>query len=107
MKLVRKGGGEIFVELTGAYTIYQGERANVMFIRDVTERKQTEIKLALSEKQFQTLFENAPVSLWEMDNSELKKFVDSLYAKGVTDLKEYFLTHPDEACVCHEHRTFA
>jgi PAS domain S-box-containing protein len=49
MKLIRNDGVEIFVELTGAYTTYQGERANVMFIRDVTERKQTEIKLALSE----------------------------------------------------------
>jgi PAS domain S-box-containing protein len=97
MKLIRKDGIEIFAELTGAYTFYQGERANVMFIRDVTERKQTEIKLALSEKQFQTLFENAPVSLWEMDNSDLKKYVELLRAKGVTDLKEYFLNHSKEA----------
>ncbi len=100
MKLIRKNGIEIFVELTGAYTIYQGERANVMFIRDITERKQTEIKLALSEKQFQTLFENAPVGLWEMDNSGIKKFIDNLHSKGVKDLKEYFLNHPEETKNC-------
>jgi PAS domain S-box-containing protein len=100
MRLIRKDGDEIFVELTGAYTNSQGKRANVMFIRDVTGRKQTEIKLALSEKQFQTLFENSPVNLWEMDVSYLKRFIDKICAQGVRDLKEYFLGHPEDAIDC-------
>ena len=42
MTVIRKDGTEIPIELTSAYTTYQGQRANVAFIRDITERKQVE-----------------------------------------------------------------
>ena len=49
MSIIRKGGTEVPIELTSAYTTYKGEPANVAFIRDITERKQAEEK----EKQLQ------------------------------------------------------
>jgi len=49
MSIIRKDGTEVPIELTSAYTTYQGERANVAFVRDITERKQAEER----EKQLQ------------------------------------------------------
>ena len=42
MSIVRKDDTEVPVEITSAYTTYKGQRANVAFVRDITERKQAE-----------------------------------------------------------------
>lgn len=45
---------------------------------------------------FQSLFECAPVSLWEIDYSAIKLFFDSLHTQGVVDLGGYLDEHPEE-----------
>ncbi len=45
---------------------------------------------------FQSLFEYAPISLWEEDYSDIKLFFDNLRAKGVVDLNFYLDEHPEE-----------
>lgn len=45
---------------------------------------------------FESLFEYAPISLWEEDYSGIKTFLDTLRASGVTDLSEYLNRHPEE-----------
>ncbi|HEX78326.1 MAG TPA: PAS domain S-box protein [Dehalococcoidia bacterium] len=45
MTIVRKDGTEVLVELTGAYTIYQGKPAEAAYIRDITERKRAEAEM--------------------------------------------------------------
>jgi PAS domain S-box-containing protein len=42
MSIIRKDGTEVPIEVTSAYTTYQGERANVVFVRDITKRKGAE-----------------------------------------------------------------
>lgn len=42
LPIIRKDGTEVAVELTSAYTTFNGKRANVAYIRDITERKQAE-----------------------------------------------------------------
>jgi len=42
MSIITKDSTEVPIELTSAYTTYKGQRANVAFIRDITERKQAE-----------------------------------------------------------------
>ncbi len=49
---------------------------------------------------FQSLFEYAPVSLWEEDYSDLKLFLDNLRAHGVLDLDHYLDEHPEEIENC-------
>ena len=45
---------------------------------------------------FESLFEYAPISLWEEDYSGIKKFFDELRASGVSDLTKYLDQHPEE-----------
>lgn len=45
---------------------------------------------------FDSLFEYAPISLWEQDYSGIKKFFDKLRASGVTDLNTFLDEHPEE-----------
>jgi len=49
--IVRKNGVEVPIELTSARTIYRGELANVIFIRDITERKEAQEKLQVLYEQ--------------------------------------------------------
>ncbi|MBA7627252.1 Adaptive-response sensory-kinase SasA [subsurface metagenome] len=42
LSIIRKDGTEVPIEVTSAYSTHKGERANVAFIRDITERKQAE-----------------------------------------------------------------
>src|SRR5512138_2773680 len=45
---------------------------------------------------FESLFEYAPISLWEEDYSEVKTFFDGLRERGVEDLAQFFDSHPEE-----------
>jgi diguanylate cyclase (GGDEF)-like protein len=45
---------------------------------------------------FESLFEYAPISLWEQDYSGIKKFFDKLRASGVVDLDHFLDEHPEE-----------
>ena len=61
---------------------------------DVTERKISEEALAISEQRYRSLFEAAPISMWEGDWSEVKKFVDELTEHGENDLGTVFRLQP-------------
>ena len=54
LSVVKKDGTEVSIELTSAYTMYNGERANVVYIRDITERKQMERELQERNEQLDT-----------------------------------------------------
>jgi len=45
---------------------------------------------------FESLFEYAPISLWEEDYSGIRKFLDELRTRGVTDMERYLDEHPEE-----------
>ncbi|HSN23591.1 MAG TPA: GGDEF domain-containing protein, partial [Methylomicrobium sp.] len=44
----------------------------------------------------ESLFEYAPISLWEEDYSAIKLFFDNLRAQGVVNLERYLGEHPEE-----------
>ncbi len=44
IQIIRKDGTQVPIEVTSAYTKYLGGTANVVYIRDITERKQAEAK---------------------------------------------------------------
>ena len=43
---------------------------------------------------FKSLFEYAPISLWEEDFSGIKRFFEEMKSRGVADLNGYFNQHP-------------
>ncbi len=55
--LHRKNGSSVFVELNAGLITYQGKPADLVIIRDISERKQTEKLLKESEKKYRLIFE--------------------------------------------------
>ncbi len=53
-----------------------------------------------NEKKYRHLFENASVSIWEEDFSEVKGFFDRQRAMGVVDWREYFDANPQAVKHC-------
>lgn len=68
------------------------EANNSLFIK----LKQSEIKAKTNEERYKILFEKSPISLWEEDFSEVKKYIDFLNKGGVKDLRQYFKNNPQE-----------
>ncbi|MGE5223930.1 MAG: HD domain-containing phosphohydrolase [Omnitrophica WOR_2 bacterium] len=66
-------------------------------------RRQAEEATRVNETRYRNLFENSPISLWEEDFSEMKRYIDDLRSKGISDFKTFFLSHPDLVAECTSH----
>lgn len=71
MSVIRKDGVEVSIELTSAYTIYQGKPANVAYIRDITKRREVEKALIKSEEKYRDLYDNAPIAYFSIGTDGL------------------------------------
>ncbi|MFH1610013.1 MAG: GAF domain-containing protein [Candidatus Bipolaricaulota bacterium] len=56
--------------------------------------------LLASESRYRELFEESPISLWEEDFSEVKRYLDGLREQGVVDLRSYLEQHPEAVWDC-------
>ena len=76
------------------------ESLALVYIEDVSDLRRTERALRRSEDRYRTIFEESPLPLSEEDFSEVKQYLDRLRNKGVTNLRGYFASHPEDALHC-------
>lgn len=77
--------------------VYRGHYATNY---DITEQHLAETTLIESEKRYRSLFEDSSISLWEEDFSGIKQYLDSLRARGIEDIRNYLLSHPEIVDEC-------
>ena len=65
------------------------------FVRDVTQAIQAERRARESAAHYRTVFRESPVSLWEEDFSEVRRYVEALRRRGVDDIEAYCREHPE------------
>ncbi|HET9018423.1 MAG TPA: sensor domain-containing diguanylate cyclase [Acetobacteraceae bacterium] len=64
-------------------------------VEDVTEREQARRNLARSELHARGLFEHSPVSLWVEDFSAVKRMLDDVRERGITDFRTFIDVHSE------------
>ncbi|MFZ5690309.1 MAG: sensor domain-containing diguanylate cyclase [Pseudomonadota bacterium] len=69
-------------------------------IEDVTERETARRKLIASENYALGLFAHSPVSLWVEDFSGVKKLLDEVRDRGITDFRVFTDVHPEFVARC-------
>jgi diguanylate cyclase (GGDEF)-like protein len=69
-------------------------------VEDVTERETARRRLAASEKYARGLFEHSPVSLWVEDFSAIKRLLDEVRDRGITDFRTFTDVHPEFVTRC-------
>ena len=78
------------------------QTSSVMMNEQVAEQKQEKERWRDSEEQFRLLFEDSPISLWQEDFSDVKRYIESLRGSAVKDFREYFENHPEDVYHCAE-----
>jgi len=77
-----KSGGFIIIELTSAHSVYNGQPANVAYIRDITERKETEKELALYRQKLESMVAKRTARLEQLNHklkAEIQKRAEAEY----------------------------
>lgn len=75
----------------------------VVLLRDQASKRsllEANSALARSEKRYRSIFEQAPVSLWEQDFSEVRTLLAALRQRGVQDFAAHAREHPAFARDC-------
>jgi len=69
-------------------------------LEDVTAEVQSTAKLQRSEEYARDLFEYSPVSLWVEDFSVVKRLLDEVRERGITDFRTFLKVHPEFVTRC-------
>jgi PAS domain S-box-containing protein len=81
LKCIRLDSTEIDVEATGTYIRYSGKPAGLSVIRDVTERRRSEIALKGSEKRYRQLVETMNEGLGLADQNYIFTYVNPRFCE--------------------------
>ncbi|MFQ5791800.1 MAG: ATP-binding protein [Acidobacteriota bacterium] len=74
--------------------------ANEKLRVEIAERKRIEAALRDSEQRLRGLFQNVPISLWEEDFSEVKRYLEGLGLRQIEDFLSYLDEHPEVVKEC-------
>lgn len=72
IRMVRKDGEVIDVEVNASVIIYQGEPAALAFLRDVSQRKKVEQALKASEEKYRHVVENAKEAIFVVQDERIR-----------------------------------
>ena len=95
--------GNNFHLSTRRYPIWdekKGVTAVLSISTDITEKVELEESARLRDEDYKELLEATQNSVWEEDFSAVKKYLDSLKADGVADLRAFFDENPDKLLYC-------
>ncbi|HIE06107.1 MAG TPA: PAS domain S-box protein, partial [bacterium (Candidatus Stahlbacteria)] len=84
-KVRTRDGKELWVEAKGRKIVYNDTPADLVVLRDVTERKKAEEELAIQRLYFQRLFEESPEAIVMLDDQDRVMLVN----KGFKKLFQY------------------
>jgi two-component system NtrC family sensor kinase len=90
MQIIRKDGTQVPVEITSAYTRYLGGPANVIYIREITERKRAEEALKASEEKLRLMFKSVPegITVSDLDGNILEANEAAVHMHGYDSKEE-------------------
>ncbi|WP_284336844.1 sensor domain-containing diguanylate cyclase [Comamonas sp. NoAH] len=69
-------------------------------LQDITTEVQSALQLRESEQYARDLFEYSPVSLWVEDFREVKRLLDEVRSRGITDFRTFLKVHPEFVTRC-------
>ena len=95
-------GRRLDIQLKG--TILPGHQETwervLIAVEDVTERETAQRRLSVSDEYARGLFEHSPVSLWVEDFSSIKRLLDEMRGRGITDFRVFTDVHPEFVTRC-------
>jgi len=97
---IRKDGTLLPYHVEATRLDLRGGPGTVAFLTETGDRIAADLRLRASREHYRSLFNHSPVSLWEEDFSEVKKYLDSLVESGVSDLRAHFGEHPSALIQC-------
>lgn len=69
-------------------------------LEDITAQMHNARQLLSSERYARDLFEHSPVSLWVEDFSAVKRLLEEVRSRGITDFKTFLKVHPEFVTRC-------
>jgi len=89
--VMRKDGKKIPVEVTGAKTLWRGQPADIVIIRDIEDRKRGEERFRESERKYRKLMKNIRDGVYTLDRDGRFTFVNDVIVRRSKQTAEWFL----------------
>jgi len=101
LRLRNKQGEAVWAFVNASPLMKEGEYLGSLgMLSNITVHKQKEQKRIEQERRYRSLFEDSPVPIWDEDFSQVKKYMDGLKEKGITDFRKYFNDNVDAVIEC-------